>query len=313
MAKGNNIGKPSIEYMERHLVETALVCSRTVSELKTAGIVQKTKFFETASHYTLGLTKLFEAITGVRFDGKFQSDVPTVKDFRGNRYAYFGKVLTMLNEHDELQSESMQMLNESIVNFGEKTNRYDFQAFKDELADCIKELESVDDFARLDTVPQEIMKIKLLARKPMYVYGFDVVNSPVLRQELKEKMRIDIEQAFAILWDRTNKQLLFPFKSRLIAYDVAGNRLGDFNEVNADRVADDFTGEKLQVRSVTKMDLANYKDIIAHENNGNFVTLWTNVPMLGFKYTDNLYGDAARAEWLKKNGVLKGGNMLVKS
>jgi hypothetical protein len=309
---GNDRGNASIEDRERLLVETALVCSHTVTELKTSGLVQKTKFFETASHYNLGLVKLFEAITGVPFKGQVMAEVPTVRQFRNNRYAYFAKVLSMLKEHEEFEGESMKMLNESVSEFG-NGNRYDFQAFRDELEDCIKELESVDDFSRFDSLPKEALKIKLWAHKPMYVYGFDVVNSPLLREELRDKMNIKIDDAFAIMWDRTNKQLLFPMKSRLVAYDVAKNRLGDFNELNADVVADAFTGERLEIRSVMKLDINNYKQIIADEITPNTVTLWVNVTPLDFKFTDNLYGDNARAEWLKNNKTLKGGNMLVKS
>jgi hypothetical protein len=309
-AEKRNFG-PNTEENESFIIETALACCRSISELKRSGILQKSMLFETAAKFDMTLVKLFEAATEVKHTGKFSPKIPTLQLFRNNRYAYFSEVLSLLREHEEIDSESVKLLNESVVTLGGES-KYDFEQFKRELNDCIKELESVDDFKRLDSVSPEIRKIKILARKPMYVYGFDVINSPLLRRELKDSMGIDLSNAFAILWDRTNKQLLFPFKSRLIAYDVARNRLGDFNELNAENVVDSFTGDVLNIPSVLKISLKNYMDIIGTENNRNLVQIWVNVDALELKFSDNLYMDVARAEFLKKHPNKKDTNFIVK-
>jgi hypothetical protein len=311
MAEDKRNFGPNTEENETFIIETAMACSRAVAQLKASGITQKSRLFETARKFDATFVKLFEAATGERHSGQTSSKIPTLKNFRNNRYAYFKEVYGLLNEHAETNQESMKLLNESIVTLG-GDNKYDFEEFKIELQDCIKELESVDDFKKLDTCMPEVQRIKILARKPMYVYGFDVINSPVLRSELKETIGVNMEDAYAILWDRTNKQLLFPFKSRLIAYDIVRNRLGDFNELNADVIVDPFTGETLKVPSVMRMDLKNYMDIIGTENNRNIVTIWTNIPALDIKFTDNLFGDEARKRWLAENPRHSDKNHIVK-
>jgi hypothetical protein len=292
---------PNTEEHELFMIETVMACSKAVMELKQTGISSKTKLFENARNFTSSFTKLWESAAGIKHSGTMHNNsIPTLKVFRNNRYAYFREVSSLLLEHSDNDPEGMKLLNESIVSLAGDSS-YDFEKFREDLLDCIRELESVDDFSKYDTCLPEILRIKILARKPLYVLGFDVINSPVLRDELKNSFGIDIMQAFGTMWDRTNKQLLFPFKGRLVAYDVASNRLGDYNEVNSEKVIDPFTGEKLQCRYIDKLTIQNYRKLICDEVNQNMVQIWFNFDAMDVKFTDNLYGDASRAEFLKKN------------
>jgi len=299
----------SLQGKEQIVVETILSCTSVINKLKNTTVISGKSFqlFETQNYFS-NMTKLFETVTGSRFSGTVSPDVLKIQDFRFNNYAYLNEVSKFLVDFD---LTIVTNLNESL-NFNDGV-QYNIDHFTHDLHNCIKDLENIDDLQKLDTLSPEIRKIKIWARKPLYVYGFDIVNNYALQKELIDSFGIDISHLITLLFDRTNKQLLFIFTGRIIAYDIKNNLFGDYNEINKETIVSHFDNEILSIKNIKLINNKNYKEILADEVNNNMLQLYLNVNSLELKFTDNLYGDSARAEWLEKHKSHKDNNMLVKN
>ena len=307
-----NIHNPSLLEKEQFVVETILSCSSILYTVKQKHNLTS-KLFETSSPFNNNLEMLFESITGYDYSlYKNNSNItknPNIlnpKDFRNNNYAYLQAVNNSLDSYDKT---IITNLNESINNLG-----FDINAFKLDIQDTITQLEKINDFENYDKLPIEIRKIKIWARKPIYIFGFDIINNQALRNELANRYKIDISTALiSILFDKSNKQILFIFTGNIIVYDIKTNQLDYYNQIGRNILMDEYDENSyLNIPNIEKINKDNYMGIITEAVNNNMLKIYENIDLLDMKFTDNLYQDGARSKYLEKNKQYSDNNFLVK-
>jgi hypothetical protein len=246
------------------------------------------------------MIKLYESIIGFsnennNIDSEIIENNNKVKfsDFRNNKLAYFNNVNKFLNESEN------NIINNLNENFNDDSVNIEY--FKKELNKNISELLKNNDFNKLDTLDSNILKIKIFANKPIFVYGFDIMNNYHLQEELKNTYNLNIVDIISIIFDKTNKQLLFVFENNLIVYVLETNSFGYYNNI--------YENQKIN-ESITK---TNYLDIIKNEINANIIEIFINRTKLEFTFKDNLFQDKKRTEEIAGKSQYRNNNLFVKS
>ena len=287
----------SIQSKEQLIIGTILSCNNEIKKFnKLTGLQESTKF----NMYHFNMVQLFGDINPL-FENDFQinkipEDSIFVKNTRGNYYSYFQKVNDFLEGYEP---NIQQSLNESL-NVDEIKVKNPIQmnidTFKIDLKNIINNLEKQDD---LNSVSNEIIKIKTFAKRPIFIHGFDICNNIALQKELFEKFNLPVNKLISICFDKSKKQLLFitDISTNIICYDLNEDILDLYNNIN---IEDKIKSEKLNVKNY----LFQIKDLI----HNNIIELYFNIELLDLKFNDNLYGDIYRKNYsdkLKDNTLIK--------
>ena len=204
-----------------------------------------------------------------------------LSDFRNNKFVYLQEVTKFLNE--SCPEDIIQNLNES----------FNIDLFKESLKVTINELSNNNDFNKLDIISPEILKIKLLAGKSIYVYGFDIVNNYHLQEELKSTYNLNMIDIISILFDKSNKQIYFVFENKLFVYELQTNYFGYFKEKLSENI-----------------NKNNYLFLIKNEINANLIILYKKFEG---EFKDNLFLDKKKSEEIKGKAMYKNNNLFVKT
>lgn len=274
----------SLQEKEQQIISTIICCDKKINPKN--------------SIYSPKMIQLYESITGLDNINNINSSVEVnnqvkYENFRKNPLAYLQKVNDYLNENE---TNVITNLNESL-----SVDSININTFKDELKSKINDFMNMNDFNKLDSIDDKILKIKLFAKKPIYVYGFDIINSIHLQQELKTSYNIDLSNIYAILFDKSNKQLLFVFENLLFVYVLKTNDFGLYNKIYPD--------ETLK----TVLTKENYLSVIKDEINGNILQIYVNRDIYDFKFQDNLFQDGKKSQEVQEKNQYRNSNLFVKS
>ena len=156
-----------------------------------------------------------------------------------------------------------------IDSLSKQTKKSDIESFKEKLNAYIYELEQLNDINNYST---DILKTKIFAGKPIFVKGFNIVNSIVFQRELTEKFNKNVNEMIAIWFDKSLKRLMFIFPNDVITYRIENDEL-------------------IRPTQNLKFNAENYIDVLHEKVTQNYLVIWQNVSNV--KFTDNLYRDIA--------------------
>lgn len=285
--------KKSIKEKESLILGTIISCIKNLKDLqrkfsKIKNLCESLNL----NIYNNNMLSLYSNLSGIEFHQLNESvsfdQINMVKNPRNNYYSYFRKVSDFLdgyeigiqnslNESFEPVLISNDIKTKSLTNLGTKIKKtFGIESFKDDLKKVIERLESINE---IDTYSNEVINIKIFAHKPIFIYGFDIVNNIKLQEELNNKFQKDISSLLSIIYDKTNKELLFIYSSGIVSYEVEEDRFKDV-KVNLNK--------------------SNYLDYIKNNINFNIVEIYKNIQLMELKFTDNLYHDEARKQFMEK-------------
>lgn len=288
-------GNTSIQSKEQMIIGTIISCNAILKELPILKEQRIKPLFESNqnSSYHYNMLSLYSNIVGVSLKSLNENvEIVEQSNFvkmneHNNHLAYFQKVYDFLNG---FELGVQQNLNESLNQLSSTTT---INTFKTELRKYIEELVAIDEYSKYSGIDQNIINIKLFAKKPIYVCGFDIVN--ILRNESFQKEIIakfdkNFDDIIAVCFDRINKQILIVTENLVICYDILTDRLTDFNSINPNDKLPKFD----------KLKFENYKQFLCENINNTIADLYINENHLNLKYNDNLFNDAKRTEEFSK-------------
>jgi hypothetical protein len=273
-----------IQEKEQLIVGTILNCNLEIKKLS-----ESDKSFQHKNNnlYNFNMIQLYNEIIG---ENKPLNENQSIdfKDFnycnntRKNYFSYFQKVYNFL---DGFEINIQQTLNESLKIDSKDLNTdiLNINSFKKELSEIIEKLSKQDEISNIDN---KIIKIKTLAHKPIYLYGYNICTNVELKKELQEKFKISDNDILSIIFNKTNKQLIFVIKNNLIVYDVKQDLLDYYNNINFDEKVN-FKFEK------TENLLQQIKNTIGYND---LIEIYQNIQKDKFQFADNLYKDKLRTE-----------------
>ena len=278
----------SLQEKEQNIIATLIVCNNELN-------------LDDKNKYKNNMVQLYESIVGgdiIDSDSEIFESNNLIKksDFRNNKYAYFQKVNNLIDNYDK---DVIISLNENI-----NQDSFNINNFKNELKKEINLLQNNNDFNNLDKLDSNILKIKIFAKKPIYVYGFNILNNKNLQKELQQVYNLNIENIIAIIFDKSNKQILFIFESIIITYVLENNDFGYYNDVWKDT-------ENGNVLNINKINKTNYLEFIKTEINANIIVLYVSISNFDLTFKDNLFKDKFK-ETLESQQQNKNNNFFVK-
>mgnify|MGYP000015447320 CR=1 FL=1 len=309
MTTENNL---TIRDKEQMIVGTILYCNRMIRSLNESMSrdAHITKLFESDNvHYAF--VELASKITGESMRSmnehtdKFIEDTNFVAmNEHHNYYAYLRKVREFLNG---FEPDIQNSLNESMtfyvpepkplgkgkeidirqtlglsetgnVNVSDtgalvQNRKTDIESFKEKLNAYIYELEKIDDTNKYS---DDILRIKIFANQPLYIKGFNIVNSIVFQRELSEKFNKNISELLAVWFDKSLKRLMFIFPSDVITYRIENDEL-------------------IRPQQSLRFTAENYIPVLQENVTHNYLVLWQNISDV--KFTDNLYRDLTASKF----------------
>ncbi|MDE6289580.1 MAG: hypothetical protein K2L64_02345, partial [Ureaplasma sp.] len=289
----------SVQDKEALIIGTVIACNNELSHFlnenrkftsSQTSLFKKNPFiklYESKLHdiYNYNLKGLFE---------DFSIELPNaIENIRNNYYSYFNKVYSFLNGYELGIQKS---LNESLnVSESKVKNplQVNIETFKKTLKSIIEKLEKQDDIANYS---QQQLGIKTFAKQPLFIAGYNICNNIALMQELQEKFGITNENLLAIVYDRSNKMLIFiPLNSRsVITYSILQDEL---------KAENNYLSRELNA--------TNYiEDLKLQKDNNTFIEIYLNQNSLNFKFTDNLYNDIKR--YVYKQQINDGYSQIIK-
>lgn len=188
-------------------------------------------------------------------------DLPTY--LNDNKYAYGKKLKAWFQSQLD---NNLQELKESITIFN-SYNREKFNDILKNLDNTIKNLEKINDFNLLDTLSPTIVKTKVLLGKPILIYGYDIMTSSNLLDQIQSKFNLSKHNLSSIWYNKSNKEIIFNFALNLTncLYLIKDN----------------------EFKSETYKDNQTVNDLYGN----NLICLWKNFQTQEIKFTDNLYQD----------------------
>lgn len=197
-------------------------------------------------------------------------DLPTY--LNGNKIAYGIKVKNYL---ESMLDNNLQELKESITTF----NSYSKDKFNDilkKLNNTISNLEKINDFNILDGLNPTITKTKLLLGKPILIYGYDIMTSSNLLDQIQSKYNLLKQELSSIWYNKSEKNIIFRFETKLTncLYLIKTNEFKE-EKYGKEQTINDIYGN-------------------------NLVCLWKNFDTENMKFTDNLYQDNFKQNVLKQ-------------
>lgn len=271
----------SVQDKEALIIGTVVACNDVLSHfLNENKNFKKNRFvqlYESKLHdiYKYNLKGLFE---------DFSIELPNaIENTRNNYYSYFNKVYSFLNGYElSIQKTLNESLNVSETNV-KNPFQINIETFKTTLKSIINKLEKQDDITNYG---QQTISIKTFAKQPLFITGYNICNNIALMKELQEKFGITHENLMAIVYDRSNKTLIFiPVNSRsVITYSI---------------LQDDLKVENNYLSKELKSD--NYlENLKLMKDNNTFIEIYINQNTLNFNFTDNLYNDVKRKIYNQK-------------
>lgn len=283
----------SVQQKEQLIIGTILSCNDEIKKLEKLTNLQESKcnlyhfnMRQLLNDVNSELTPLFESSKNVPDEFNY------VKNSRGNFYAYFQKVDNFL---DGYEPNIQKVLNESLMVDEVKVDnpiQVNISTFKKELKSLISELTKKNDIQNLSP---EVLKIKTLVKKPIFIYGFDICNNLLIQKELFDKFNFSMANAIAVIYDKSNKQLLFIPNTNtfeIICYDISLDLLDYYNVINSDAQINNF-----------KLDVATYMTTLKENIHNNLLSIYINIELRALKFTDNLYQDQSRVKYVEENSV----------
>ena len=282
----------SLQEQEQKFISTLICCNNEMSQEYNA-----------KKSYNKNMIQLYESIVGigkVPYNEITQHNLINFKDFRANKFAYLNSVKKLMQSFDV---DMMVNLNESS-NF--EDDGFNIISFKTQLNSIIEKMSISNDFNVLDSLNPTILKIKVFTKKPIYVYGFDIVNNQYLLEELSSNFGLSINNIYSIIFDKTNKQLLFIFPGRIISYLVNSNEFDDYNNVWKDT----WQGN---IENIDKIKFEDYNEFVRENINNNIIELYKNPSNFNPKFEDNLYGDKKKTDENLQELMYRKSNLFFKS
>jgi hypothetical protein len=257
---------------ERLIVSGIIACNNQISKLQS-----QSKLFEDlidsnkTNLYKYNMMNLYSSIVHTDFIGLNESHIDDsfdyIKNTHDNYYAYFTKMSNFLSGYE---IPVQQTLNESLFipdTQVKNPTQIDIVTFKQDLADIINKLASINEVGSLT---QQTLKIKTLSHIPTYVFGYNIMNNDKLEPSIKEYMRP--ESISMVVYDAYNKGLCFVGRDGFVFYDLK---------------TDLFTFKKYSF----KID-ANLFQTFKHYTGINYmIELYFDSSLLNMKFTNNLYND----------------------
>lgn len=297
-----------------------------LNESESTGKIKKVKkLFENCDEYKYNFMNLACLSTGNgivmmrEHQNEFMEEYNAVKmNERQNLYAYLSEVKSFLNGFElPVQHSLNESLNSSLNNgslnihvptprplgggrlidnpknlisptmddhAANNTPVANIEGFKRELDRYIAELDKVND---PENYSNDVLKIKLLARKPMLVYGFNIMNSLAFQSMMSKKYNVNNVDLLAILFNRIDNTILFVYRKNLIIrYNIK---------------TDNFE----PVQLVTSYNDDNYMEVINLNITYKLLVMYQDLS--GLRYKTNIYGD----EIMKAN-IDKMKNLIIK-
>ena len=289
----NNL-KKSIEEKESAILSTIIACIKNLKDLqKKFGKIKNLCESLNLNVYNNNMINLYSDLSGMEYHELNENvnfeDGSMVKNHRNNYYAYFKKVSDFLDGYElgiqNSLNESFEPVDiKKLTNLGTKIKKtFGIDSFKSDLKKVIDRLESINE---IETYSNDIINIKIFAHKPIFIYGYDIVNNLKLQEELNKRYNKTINNLLSIIYDKSNKELLFVYSDSIIAYNLED---------------DSFK------QAIVKLNKSNYLDYIKNNINMNIVEIYKNIELMELKFTDNLYHDNARREFMEnvKKQILK--------
>lgn len=274
----------SVKEKEQLIVGTIISCNKEIKRLlNTIDIKELKEIISKNNTYHFNMKSLLKDINPLfeSFDN-IPDDMVYVKNERGNYYAYFQKVYDFL---DGYEPTVQAILNESL-DIDATGNiiqaKSNILTFKDDLKLIIKQLEDKNDITKLS---KEVIKIKTLAKRPIFVYGYDICNNLELQQELFNKFQLKNSDLIAIAYNISDKQLYFIPKNLMgtVCYDLKSDIIDYYNKINTDKLTN------ITVIGSTYMNILKEQTQV-----NNIIEIYKNVSTLGLEFKDNLYFDGLR-------------------
>lgn len=284
----------SSQNLEEKLLATIICCNESLSS-----------DYNKKLNYHNNMMKLFESVTGIQTITKEYYSSQNLIDFNnyhGNKYAYSKDVLSLLQDYGDNSYGTIKSLNESL------TDNFNITTFQKELSEYILNLSHDNDFDKLDTLSPTIIKTKVFSKKPLYVYGFDIFNNFGLRKELELTFKLNMNDCISILFDKSNRQLLFVFNHRIITYILENNSFGYYNQVWKE--LDEWFIPIEEISSITR---DNYYSFISENINSNLLELHKVIDSSKYKFEDNLYFDKKKTKENVDNLMFRQNNLFIKS
>lgn len=297
--------KKSIEEKESAILGTIISCIKNLKDLqKKFGKLKMSILNESINLniYNNNMLNLYSNLFGIEYHQLNESvsfdQINMVKNNRNNYYSYLKNVSDFLNGYElgiqNSLNESFEPVilsndnnkSKALINLGTKiTKTFGIESFKDDLKKVIDKLESIDE---VETYSKDIINIKIFANKPIFVYGFDIVNNFGLQKELREKFNVNQNSLMSIIYDKSNKELLFVYQNDIIHYSLENDKF------------------EIKEKSIN-INKSTYLDFVKNEINANIIELYKNIGMLELKFTDNLYHDIERKKFMEdiKKQILK--------
>ena len=283
----------TLQDKEKVIIGTILSCNNEIRNFQKKCNV---KLFEDSKldKYHYKMLNLFSVVTGNLLNENI-NELISIDNFvkpnnRGNYYAYFQKVNNFLNG---FEPEIQKSLNESITTLSSipltrQTNNFNqngnpkflsIESFKTDLKTYIKKLESNNDFDK--NISNDIMKIKIFSNRPIFVYGFDIINNFIFQKEIIDRFKKNPNTIYSICYDKGAKRLLFVF-DEVIAYDIETDNLDLLK--NIDPTYDNI-----------KYTDNNYFLVLKESINKALVEIYMNTSNQNIKFSDNLYKDVMKS------------------
>lgn len=278
-----------IQEKEQLIVSTIFACNKEIEKF-----CNETKLFETNSNiYHFNMLSLYSNIIGTNFKSLNESQLLNESYIKvpstNNYYKYFLEVDKFLTGfHLDIQNN----LNESITIDTKKVEsptNLNILTFKTELKQIIEKLSKIDDFQKYTNT--DIIKTKIFAKRPLFVYGYNIINNIALQSELVNKFQLTQDKIASILYNKPEKLLYFCTKNQIFTYNI---------EVDEFSILNDFKFDFTENNYLQK--LKEHLEIFA------IYEIFVNVNFLNIKFTDNLYNDVKFAKYLeyrKTNEIVK--------
>lgn len=290
----------NVKNKEKLIVGTIINCNKEINDLSES-IVLDSISKDKNNIYRFNMVNLLNEIDEkettiddlTSLNESFTVSLPAeqeIKNSRKNYFAYFNKVKNFL---DNFEPGVQKVLNESLNIDGKENDVViNINTFKEELKKIIQELSLKDDVRNLTS---DILKIKLFANKPLFIYGYDINSNIELKKELVSKFNITDEKLLFILFDQSNKQILFLTDDirTSICYDLKTDKLDYYNIINKDN-------QELKIDEL-KIDLKNGPEQLKSITSISYFVLYLNIQKMELKFEDNLYLDQAREDFNKSN------------
>lgn len=266
----------SLQTKEEIILGTIINCKNTVKKLGLAKANQVKDNTE--------LINLFESVSGIVIPKQLITDtfnndqVLNISDYHNNPYAYLSDVKSLMESYIPLESGLNE--NPEITNFANSLKGY------------LNDLEKINDFQKFDSMHELVLKTKLFARQPINVYGVNLFDIEKLKNTLKFNL------LYSVIYNKSDKQLLFVGDEMVLAYDIKTDKLQEQHLINSDI-------EQLHVNQ------NNYLEIIKDEISNNIIEIYKNHEIKPLTFTDNMYGDKKRYEELMEAKEFKKKNSSV--